>query len=243
MGNHRIILAADGLTLEQTARITKAIGPRLYAIKVHDLLDQYGPIVIDRLKREGARRVWADLKLHDIPNTVGLRARRLIEDGADIITVHASGGIEMMQAAVRQAGVIDGQRERTGSGDGTRYEVYAVTVLTSLIEEDAHLTFGHSARAAALKLARDAQLAGVHGIVCSAHEVALLSQRPELAGLKFITPGVRSPGADAADQKRVDTHANAIKNGATHLVVGRKFTEASDPIAVLDQIETEIAAG
>jgi orotidine-5'-phosphate decarboxylase len=204
--------------------LASKIGDRVHAVKVHNLYDAQGPTVVRQLHGAGAKRVWVDVKLHDIPNTVRLRARAIADSGADIITVHASGEIEMMMAAV----------------DAFPFEVFAITVLTSLNEEQVHLLHGQPSKAAVLYLARLAKLAGVDGVVCSPKEVGILAKRPELKGMKIIVPGVRSVGKDAGDQQRVDTPGNAVKNGATYLVVGRQITQAKDPVAALDALEVEL---
>ncbi len=222
----RIILAADELTLDQCLGLASKIGSKVHAIKVHNVFDLQGPSVVARLREAGAQRVWVDSKLNDIPNTVRLRAKAIANSGADILTVHASGEIEMMMAAVESNVLV---------------EIFAITVLTSLSEEQAHLLHGHPSKAAVLYLARLAKLAGVHGIVCSPKEVGILAKRPELRGLKLVVPGIRSAGKDAGDQQRVDTPAAAIKAGATHLVIGRQITQASDPVAALEELEAEIA--
>lgn len=222
----RIIISADDLSLEQCLELARKVGDRVHAIKVHSAYDQYGPSIVRRLRDAGARRVWVDAKLHDIPHAVKLRAKAIAESGADILTVHASGEIDMMMAAV-EAGPS---------------EIYAITVLTSLDEERAHLLYGHPTKASALYLARLAKLAGVHGVVCSPKEVGILAKRPELIGLKRVTPGTRSPGKEAHDQARVETPAKAVESGSTDLVIGRQLTEARDPVEALEQIELEIAA-
>lgn len=224
MVTSRIILAVDDLGLGQCLELVSKVGNQVYAIKIHNFFDQYGPSVIQRLRDAGARRVWVDAKLKDIPNTVKLRAKAIAESGADILTVHASGEIEMMMAAV-EAGPA---------------EIYAVTVLTSLDEEQTSLLHGQPSKAAVLHLARLAKLAGVHGVVCSPEEVRVLAKRPELQGLKFVTPGIRSSGSATDDQKRVGSPANTITSGSTHLVIGRQITQASNPTEVLREIEGSI---
>lgn len=221
----RIILAADELTLEQCKSLVSKVGDQVYAIKIHNLYDEYGPSVVQHLLFCGARRVWVDAKLHDIPNTVRLRAKTIDNSGAEILSVHASGEIEMMMAAVENGPP----------------EIYAITVLTSLGEAQAHLLHGQPSKAEALYLARLAKLAGVHGVVCSPQEVGVLSRSPELKGMSFITPGVRSAGKATDDQKRVDTPTGAITSGATRLVIGRQITQATDPVEALRQIELEIS--
>ena len=226
--SEKVILAADELTLEQCLDLTRKIGPRLHAVKVHNVIDEHGPGVVAQLKEAGARRVWVDAKLHDIPNTVRLRARAIARSGADIVTVHASGGIEMMKAAVE-------------IGLGGLYDIFAITVLTSLSEEEVRLFHGQPSKVAVLYLARLAKLAEVHGVVCSPQEVGILAKRPELQGLEFVVPGIRSVGRDANDQQRIGTPAAAIKAGATRLVIGRQITKASNPLAALEALEQEIA--
>jgi len=226
-----IILSPDGLEFEAVLELVSAVGHRLYGVKVHDLYDAYGPEVVARLREAGAARIWYDGKFHDIPNTVGLRARAVGKGaeprkGVDILTVHASGEIDMMMEAVKNG----------------PEEVYAITVLTSLDGELTHLIYGQPPKAAVLYLARLAKLAGVQGVVCSAEEVAMLAKRPELQGLKFVVPGTRSAGKDAGDQKRTGTPAKAIEDGAHHLVIGRQVVKATDPLAALDELEEEITA-
>jgi len=221
----KIILAADELSLKQCGELLPKIGSRLHAVKIHNLYDQHGPNVVARLLSDGAKKVWVDAKLHDIPNTAKLRANAIEKSGAEILTVHASGEIEMMMAAIEAFG---------------GYDVLAITALTSLNEEQIHLLHGQPSKAAVLYLARLAKLAGCTGVVCSPKEVGMLAKRPELKGLKFIVPGVRSVGQASGDQQRVDTPIAAIKAGADYLVVGRQLTNAEDPIEALDKLEEEI---
>ena len=225
----KVILAADELSLDKCLELVSKIGPQLYAIKIHNIYDQYGPGVVKRLLGAGANHIWVDAKLHDIPNTVGLRAKAIKDSGANILTVHASGELEMMWAALQNG----------------PEQIFAITVLTSLDEEEVHLLHGHSSKATVLYLARLAKLAGCTGVVCSPKEVGILAKRHELVGglkgLKLVVPGVRSVGQSAGDQQRVDTPANAIKAGANYLVVGRQLTETKDPIETLKKLEEEIS--
>lgn len=232
--NGRIFVALDGLgkagACELVAKLTSLSNPYAGAIagfKIHDLWDQEGPKILNDLECAGAGgNVWVDLKLHDVPQTVRLRARAVKNAKAGYVTVHASGGIEMMRAAV-----------------DTGISVFAITVLTSLTEEETHLLCGQPAKAAVLQRARMARLAGVWGVVCSAHEVGILAKQPELGGLQLVVPGIRLAGKDATDdnQKRVNTPAAAFAAGATHIVVGSELTKAEDPVVVLDRIVCEIA--
>src|SRR5262249_24587683 len=121
-------------------------------------------------------------------------------------------------------------------------ELYAVTVLTSLSEELVTTVYNRSVKEEVLTLAKLAKEAQMNGVVCSPQEVSMLSKRPELNGLKFITPGVRSIGFDTHDQKRVATPIEALRDGATHLVIGRQITKAADPFLALQALENEITA-
>lgn len=221
----RVVVALDGLGEAKVYALVSALKSRV-TYKVHDLWDTVGPSLVANLRNQGAVDVLADLKLHDIPNTVKLRARAVKNAGATAVTVHASGGIEMMQAAVAL--------------QDDNFSVIGVTALTSLSEEQVHLTYGNPAKATVLQFAYWARLAGVRGLVCSPLEVGILAKRPELASLQFMVPGVRSPGQDVADQKRVDTPGNTVKAGAHFLVSGREITTARDPLAALENIEQQI---
>ncbi len=166
----------------------------------------------------GARtKLFLDLKLHDIPNTVAGAARAAVAGcRPDFLTVHASGGREMIRAAVEAAGDT---------------KILAVTVLTSLdANELAAIGQGDDAQAQVLRLARLAVAAGAGGIVCSPREIALL--RKELPkDVILVVPGIRPAGAVKGDQKRVMTPAEATAAGADYLVIGRPITQAADPVA------------
>jgi len=148
-----------------------------------------------------------------------------------MFNVHASAGIEAMMSAVANKG---------------QALVLAVTVLTSLEENNANLIFGGPSKARVLQFARDAKLAGCDGIICSPQELELLGKQKELGGLLKITPGVRPEWASAGDQKRIMTPAEAIKAGATALVIGRPITkpptEIGSPVDAAKRIAEEISA-
>lgn len=222
----KIILALDELSLDACIGLISKLGDRVYAIKIHTMYDAEGPSVVQRFRDAGAQRVWVDAKLHDIPHTVQLRSEAIARSHADILSVHASGGVLMMKEAVR----------------GFSSQVYAVTLLTSLKEEEVHAIYGKTTMEKVFQLARLAKLAGVHGVVCSANEVGFLSKQPELEGLLFVVPGVRSLGQEAADQGRIDTPSNAAKNGADYIIVGRQVTESQDPVAAFNAVEAELGS-
>ncbi|HUP66669.1 MAG TPA: orotidine-5'-phosphate decarboxylase [Sphingomicrobium sp.] len=164
--------------------------------------------------------IFLDLKLHDIPNTVGKAVESLASLEPAILTVHAAGGVAMMAAA------------KAAAPPGTR--VVGVTVLTSLDKDDlAAAGVAGSPREQVKRLAGLAQEAGIDGIVCSGEEIA--AARAAWPEGFFVVPGVRPPGGDLADQKRVVTPRQALDDGASVLVIGRPITAASDPeLAIRD---------
>ncbi|HVZ10854.1 MAG TPA: orotidine-5'-phosphate decarboxylase [Candidatus Paceibacterota bacterium] len=206
-----VIVALDGMTETEALKFAKLLAGKIWGFKINDLL--FSDIdLIRKLKPYG--RVFADAKLHDIPNTVANGVRRLAEAGADIITVHASGGIEMMKAACRNS---------------KPAKIVAVTVLTSA-PDNKKVT----------QLVRDAAAAGVGGIVCSGRDLAIIQQIPAARSLLKVVPGVRPDGyAKKDDQKRIVTPAYARASGADFIVIGRPIIAASDPEAALAALDWE----
>ena len=194
-----------------------------------ELFVSEGPALVAAIAREG--RVFLDLKLHDIPNTVAGAARAAARTGAAMLNVHASGGREMMAAAL----------DALGAGRD-RPRLIAVTLLTSIGKDAlAEMPFDGSPSRVVESLAALAAEAGLDGVVCSAEEVgAIRSARgPEFLA---VVPGIRPSGADAGDQKRVATPASALAAGASILVVGRPVTRAPDPVAAVESIVEEMSA-
>ena len=229
-----IAIAYDVGTLEQALELDARLGAGTEVAKVGlELFGSAGPEAVRALKARG-RRVFLDLKLHDIPNTVRGAARAAARLGADLLTVHATGGREMIAAAVE--GVAQ-------EGAGTR--VIAVTLLTSL--EANHLPPGfevpfHLDRVAEALLTI-AESAGAHGIVCATSDlrgIRALHRRPFFA----VTPGIRPAGGARHDQQRVSTVAEAVRLGSGMLVLGRAITGAADPAAALAlaRVERDAAA-
>jgi len=199
----------------------------------------YGSELLAYIEKRDVR-YFADAKLHDIPRTVAAGARALVRPGVHIMTVHALGGNEMMAAAVEAA------QERAQELGLTVPYVFAVTVLTSIGNEDLReLGLSGGPGENAIRLAALARDAGCSGIVCSAHEVADVKQ---FFGQDFLTltPGIRPAGSVHADQKRVTTPAQAVAAGADYLVVGRPITEADDARAaaraILDEMQSVTVA-
>jgi orotidine-5'-phosphate decarboxylase len=183
----------------------------------------HGPEGIRDLRRMARdAKMFLDLKLHDIPNTVAGAVRAVVHCEADFLTVHTSGGLEMMKAAVQAAAE---EEQKTGYAAP---KILGVTVLTSL-DESALSSVGQGSVAAdqVLRLAKLAKEAGLAGLVCSPKEIALL--RKEVKDMMLVVPGIRPAGSDTGDQKRVMTPEEAVKAGADWLVIGRPITEAKDP--------------
>lgn len=229
----RIIVALDDLTETQALDLANFLRGKVWGFKVNDLLDECGAAIVAKLRNYG--NVFADPKIHDIPNTALNRVKRYLGAGACLITVHASGGISMMKASIDATKILTVVRDY-------QPRILAVSVLTSLTEDEAHLIFGAPIKAKVLQFARYAVLAGVHGIVCSPQELAILNQ-PELAGLIKVTPGIRPAWHQKPDdQKRSMTPAEAIKLGANYLVIGRPITKAADPLEAVEKTNAEIEA-
>jgi orotidine-5'-phosphate decarboxylase len=180
--------------------------------------------------------IFLDLKLHDIPQTVGAAARSAGALGAAYVTVHASGGAAMVNAA--RSGLAAGAQKAGLAAP----KLLAVTVLTSLGADDlASLGFSDSPAQAALRLARVAVRAGADGIVCSPEEVADI--RRELGPEPLlVVPGIRPEGMSVGDQRRTGTPRGAVAAGASHIVVGRPLRDAPDPAAAADAIAASIEA-
>jgi len=224
-----IAIAFDVPTLDQALALDERLGQGPEYAKVGlELFAAAGPDALRALKARG-RRVFLDLKLHDIPNTVRGAARSAARLGADLLTVHATGGYAMIAAAVEGAGE---------AGSGTR--VVAVTILTSLsastmppgFQSPFHLPM------VALKLLELAESAGAHGIVCAAPDLfAIRAMHPQ--PFFAVTPGIRPKGGATQDQARVTTIAEAVRLGSGMLVLGRAITGASDPARALAAARAE----
>ena len=226
---HKIIVALDFADAASALALVARLDPALCRIKVgKELFTVAGPELVRALVARGFE-VFLDLKFHDIPNTVAAACRAAAGLGVWMLNVHASGGRRMM-AAAQQALADMPQRPR----------LVAVTVLTSMSAEDL-IEVGVSDAPAdqVLRLARLSQACKLDGVVCSAQEAAML--RADLgADFRLVTPGIRPAGAEAGDQRRVMTPAEALRAGSTDLVIGRPITAAADPLAALKQIQSDI---
>lgn len=186
-----------------------------------------GPGLVRELKKDGFK-IFLDLKLCDIPNTVKKAMEKIGELGVEITNLHAFGGIEMMKAA--REGL-----DATESGKKTR--LIAVTVLTSINDEILHdeLLIDHKVDEVVKAYAGNAKKAGLDGVVCSALEAPIIKEM----GLISVTPGIRLAGDDANDQKRVATPSLAKELGSTFIVVGRSVTKAEDPVSAYQKCVKE----
>jgi orotidine-5'-phosphate decarboxylase len=225
----RLIVALDVASAAAAQKIVAAVGDSASCYKVGmQLYTAEGPRVVRDLVESG-RRVFLDLKYHDIPNTVAAAVREAAGLAVSMLTIHASGGGKMIRAAT----------EAACSARATLM-VLGVTVLTSLDDNDLDKLGIHGrVQDQVLRLAALALADGCHGVVASAQEASAL--RSELDGdFAIVTPGVRPAGSEHGDQARVVTPAEAIAAGATHIVVGRPITGAADPAsearAILGQI-------
>jgi orotidine-5'-phosphate decarboxylase len=222
----KIIVALDVASPEEARDLVQQLSRQIRWFKIGlQLFTAAGPAIVKEIKQTGAK-IFLDLKLHDIPNTVRHAVRSACGLGADMLTIHLCGGSEMCRAAVEACA-------------GSSTSLLGVTVLTS--QNDQTLTeVGIKANVAeqVLLLAALAKATGVNGLIASPHEISSLRER---FGSYFtiVTPGVRPAGADQADQKRVMTPAQALNAGSDYLVIGRSITGAADPLAALNQILQE----
>jgi orotidine-5'-phosphate decarboxylase len=232
----RIIVALDVDSLAEARRLVRLLAPHVQCFKIgKQLFVAAGPEAVHVVHRAG-RDVFLDLKFHDIPNTVAAAVVEAARLGVRFVDLHASGGAGMMQAAhERVARVCRAERLR-------RPVLLAVTVLTSLDAADL-AALGVSAAPArhVLRLARLAAASGMDGVVCSPQEIAPL-RRALGRRVTVVTPGVRPPGAEVADQKRVLTPRQAIAAGANYLVIGRPIVHAADPGEAVRTIAADMRA-
>lgn len=227
-GKAEIIVALDEPSLEDAKRLMARLEGRAKFYKVGlQLFTAAGPAAVDAVRAHGAR-VFLDLKLHDIPNTVASAVRSARNLGVDLCTIHLGGGPEMCAAAVGEA------------GDGVK--ILGVTVLTSSNQATLEACgVQGSVGEQVVRLAKVGYAEGVRGFVASALELPLL--RAELGqDPLLVIPGVRPAGAEAGDQKRTATPADVVRGGATHLVIGRPISRADSPADAFDRIAREVAA-
>ena len=226
--NKDVIIALDFPTLEDTLNFLEKFGEEKLFVKVGmELYLQNGPVVIEKIKELG-HKIFLDLKLHDIPNTVYGATKGLAKFKVDILTVHAAGGYEMLKAAKR--GMVEG-----GSVDTN---VIAITQLTSTSEEamKEEQLISVSLEESVINYAKLAKKAGLDGVVSSVWEARLIRENCGDDFLK-VTPGIRLETDEVGDQKRVATPTVANEEGSTHIVVGRSITKSENPLEVYKLIK------
>ncbi len=229
-GRDRIVAALDVPDPAAAAALAGKLAGHVGMYKVGlELFVAHGRAAIDSVRPFGLP-IFLDLKLHDIPQTVEAAARGAGALGAALVTVHASGGAEMIAAARR------GLSAGAAAAGVAAPKLLAVTVLTSLGADDLRAVgFAGTPAEAALRLSRVAMKAGADGLVCSPEEVAELRRELGPAPL-LVVPGIRPAGAAAGDQRRTGTPRAAVEAGASHLVIGRPLRDAPDPAAAADSI-------
>ncbi len=231
MNDPKIIVALDYDTPQAALELAQRLDPALCRVKVgKELFTTAGPALVEKLV-ERRFEVFLDLKFHDIPHTVAQACKAAARLGVWMVNVHALGGRKMMEAA-REA--LEGMPQRP--------KLIAVTVLTSMAGEDlAEVGLSGEPQENVLRLAKLAQGCGLDGVVCSAREAAPLR---DALGKNFclVTPGIRPASAAADDQVRIATPAQALRDGASYLVIGRPVTQAADPLQALKNINLEIGA-
>lgn len=233
-GHCELIVALDTPSLTDARQLVESLRPEVEWFKIGlELYTAHGQAALNMVRAAGAK-IFCDLKLHDIPNTVAGAARVLAGAGVAMFNVHAGGGREMMAAAQAAAA--------SATPTGQKPLVIGVTVLTSLDQAgwgEVYQT-GVDPLSQVVHMAKLTQAAGLDGVVCSVREAAAVRAAcgPDFA---IVTPGVRPASAAANDQKRVATPTDAVRAGATHIVVGRPITAAADPRQAALQIMREMA--
>ena len=218
-----IIVAVDETQLENFQNVVDSLDSDLCMIKVGSVsFNALGHQSISYASNKGFK-IFLDLKLHDIPNTVKKSIKGLVSLPIDMMTIHTSGGLEMMKAAKKAV-------------DGTDIKIFGVTALTSLSDEDTSLIFKRTAAEQVNTMLDLAEQAGIDGVVCSPHELSIVTKRESLLS---ITPGIRLKDSND-DQNRVMTPKDALKQGANFLVIGRPITEAKNIKEALLEIHNSI---
>ena len=218
-----IIVAVDETQLEDFQSVVDSLDSDLCMIKIGSVsFNALGNQAISYASSKGFK-IFLDLKLHDIPNTVKKSIEGLVSLPIDMMTIHTSGGLEMMKAAMKAV-------------EGSNIKVFGVTALTSLSDEDTSLIFKRTAEDQVNAMLDLSEQAGIDGVVCSPHELSLVAKRKSLLS---ITPGIRLKDSND-DQSRVMTPKDAINLGANFLVIGRPITEAENIKEALLEIHNSL---
>lgn len=231
MADERLIVALDFHKMDDVKNLVNELGDSVIFYKVGmELFYSVGSEVVTWLKSQN-KKIFLDLKLHDIPNTVAGGLCSLMNLGADILNVHAAGGFTMMKTAA------DKLREESAKAGIVKPKLIAITILTSIGESEWYGAKKISEQV--VEFAKTAKSAGLEGVVASPQEAKFIR---EACGKDFliVTPGIRPAGSDINDQSRISTPATAIQNGANYLVVGRPIRAAENPKIAAENILAEI---
>lgn len=231
----KLIIALDVSDAKQALSIVDMLGDYADVFKVgFELFVSAGPKVVEDIHNKG-KRVFLDLKFHDIPNTVTKAALAAARLGVYMFNVHTSGGLDMMKRCR------DSVAELCLKENIQRPKIIGVTVLTSLDNEvlKNELSVSHGIKTHVKHLALLAQKAGLDGVVASPHEISMIKQHCS-KGFIVVTPGIRPSWVPPDDQKRTATPKEALKNGADYIVMGRGILKQEDPIKALELISLEI---
>jgi orotidine-5'-phosphate decarboxylase len=229
-----IIVALDDTDISKLLNLAEELAPYMHSFKLGlEFFSKYGPEGVLKFTQRNIP-IFLDLKLHDIPNTVAKTVEQLCELNVDMLTIHLSGGLDMLQAACVARDKVNKNTKLLG-----------VSVLTSLDDSDMRMLGCQlSSRGQVVNLFNLANKSGIDAVVCSAQEVSLLKSQNK-NNLKFITPGIRLQheinANEISDQKRVVTPSQAIKNGSDYLVIGRSITNNPDPVAICKSILASLA--
>ncbi len=218
-----IIVAIDEISFERASKIIDSLDPKMCMVKIGSVAFNSIGIKLISYASEKNFDIFLDLKLHDIPNTVKKSIQGLSSFPIKMITIHTSGGKEMMMAAMEAV-------------SGTEIKIFGVTVLTSLTDEDTNDIFHRTSSEQVIEMLDLAESAGIDGVVCSPHELKYVKKRTSLLS---ITPGIRLQDLND-DQKRVMTPKEAIDLGADYLVIGRPITSAKKISQILEEIYQSI---
>ncbi|GAB4266851.1 MAG: orotidine-5'-phosphate decarboxylase [Pararhodobacter sp.] len=225
----RLIVALDVPNVVQGLELTRALGDSVSFYKIGlGMLTGGGLALANEIKQEMGKRVFLDMKFFDIPATVEAAVRGIAQYNLDFLTVH--GDPHVVRAA------------KAGAA-GSSLKILGVTILTALDRADLDASLIKPGSMADIVIERAARAfeAGADGVIASPHEAAMIRALPESAGRLIVTPGVRPAGSAANDQKRIATPAEAVRNGADHIVVGRPVWAATDPVAAAQEIVAELA--
>ena len=218
-----IIVAIDEITLSKASRILESLDPKKCMVKIGSIAFNSIGLEIIRHASDKGFKIFLDLKLHDIPNTVKKSISGLVALPIQMLTIHISGGVEMMKAAMEAV-------------KGTNIKIFGVTALTSLSNDETNRIFQRNTSEQVMTMIDLAEKAGIDGVVCSPHELDFVNKKESLLS---ITPGIRLKHNDD-DQKRVMSPKEAIDLGANYLVIGRPITASENISKSFEEIYLSI---